>query len=55
MEREHCHQCGELVWVEDDVRPHWTPNSNCPNCASRVGIERLRAESSPESRKKEAA
>jgi DNA-directed RNA polymerase subunit RPC12/RpoP len=56
MKREHCSQCGELVWVEEDIRPHWTPSRNCPHCASRIGIERLRAEREPESRKeKEAA
>jgi DNA-directed RNA polymerase subunit RPC12/RpoP len=54
MKREHCSQCGELVWVEDDIRPRWKPNTGCPNCASRIGIERLRAETGPESRKKAA-
>jgi DNA-directed RNA polymerase subunit RPC12/RpoP len=55
MKRERCSQCGELVWITDDIQPNWKRNKDCPNCASRLAIERLRAETGPESRKKEAA
>jgi ribosomal protein S26 len=52
MKRERCIQCGESVWIEDDVRPYWKRDRNCSTCAERAGIIRLRSEP-PQPRTKE--
>ena len=55
MKRERCAQCGESVWIEDDVRPRWTPERNCCTCVERAGIIRQRSEPLPPRQKERMA